>query len=257
MRVLLRECTWPAEAFWRAFELPMVRRPGLIEPPVLEVGCGDGGFPELAGLHIDEAIDLNPRAVERARARTHVYGTVRCQDLHDLSRERSGEYGTVFANSVLEHVVGLEEVLPLCAQLLRPGGRLVTTVPLSNMNDHLLLSSPWYARWRARQLQHRNLWTLEQWRENLLQAGFSAVDSEPYLDGASCRRWDRMDALASGGIGRYRVAVALRLIADHALPAAWRIWVEGWLLDSLERRYAAAPEHPRDPCAALIVASKR
>ncbi len=87
---------------------------GLIEPPVLELGCGDGGFTELAGLHIDEGIDLNPRSVQRARARTHVYGVVRQMDIHDLSRERPSSYQTLFANSVLEHVEGLEHVLPAC-----------------------------------------------------------------------------------------------------------------------------------------------
>jgi hypothetical protein len=67
MRSLLPHFTSPSEAFWRLFELLAIREQ-CFSGPVLELGCGDGGFTELAGLYVDEAIDLNPRAVERALA---------------------------------------------------------------------------------------------------------------------------------------------------------------------------------------------
>jgi SAM-dependent methyltransferase len=253
---LVDVCTWPSEAFWRAFELAVLKQPGLIEPPVLEVGCGDGGFTELASLRIDEAIDLNPRAVERARARTGVYASVHQQDLHDLTRERRGSFQTLFANSVLEHVADLERLLPLCYEVLRPGGRLVATVPLADMNRHLLISQDWYARMRSRQLQHRNLWTVDEWHHQLRNAGFDDVTTERYLDPKSCRYWDWLDFAAGWGFGRYRLAVALRLLARAALPGSAQRQVKRWVLDALQARYAATTAAPSDGCAALVLATK-
>ncbi len=253
---LLEVCTWPSEAFWRAFELGILKHPGLIEPPVLELGCGDGGFTELLGLTIDEAIDLNPRSVRRARDRRHVYGSVREMDIRDLSRERPGTYQTLFANSVLEHVDGLEGVLPHRHEVLRPGGRLVTTVPLADMNRHLLSERPGYTRMRQAQLQHHNLWSVEEWRMRLVAAGFEAVSATRYLDPESCRFWDRVDFPAGWGFGRYRLAVAVRMVTDRALPPRVRERAKRRIVDQLAARHAAAPSHPSDGCAALVVATK-
>src|SRR5439155_22187570 len=141
---LVDSCAWLSEAFWRSFELAAVRRHRLPRP-ILELGCGNGRFAELAGLRIDEAIDLNPRAVERARQLDHVYGQVRCADIRELNAREAANFACVFANSVLEHVSELPSVLAACYELLRPGGQLVTTVPLVGMNRHLLLHRSWYA----------------------------------------------------------------------------------------------------------------
>lgn len=253
---LLEHCTWPAEALWRTFELGAVKQPRLVEPPVLEIGCGDGTFTELAGLHVDLAIDRNPRAVERARRRSGVYDRVEQADLHDLRTENGPKYQTLFANSVLEHVTDVERVLPVCCELLRPGGRLVTTVPLADMNHHLAVRRPGYARLRARQLQHRNLWSLREWDEKLRRAGFASVTAERYLDPRNCRYWDRLDFVGGWGIGRYRVAVGIRLLAEFLLPRAVRSRLKLALLDRFERRQATAPSASRDGCAALLVATK-
>ena len=83
MYALVDACAWPSEAFWRAFELAALRRHRLPRP-ILELGCGNGRFAELAALRIDEAIDLNPRAVERASQLPHVYSHVRCADIREL-----------------------------------------------------------------------------------------------------------------------------------------------------------------------------
>jgi SAM-dependent methyltransferase len=253
---LLELCTWPSEAFWRLFELAIVKRPGLLESPILEIGCGDGGFTELAGLHIDMAIDRNPRAVERARSRGDTYASVRHVDLHDFVRDAPPRYRTVFANSVLEHVADLERVLPLCCDVLQPGGRLVTTVPLVDMNDHLSTSRRWYARMRARQLEHRNLWSVREWEERLRAAGFGHFMAERYLDPVSCRFWDRIDLLGNWGFGRYRLAVAIRLLSDSLLPIGARNAIKRRVLCTLAERYRDAPAGGGSGCAALLIATK-
>jgi SAM-dependent methyltransferase len=219
---LLGACAWPSEAYWRLLELAAVRRHLLeVAGPVLELGCGDGVFTELAGLQVDVAVDREPRAVERAGRRQSVYRTVRRADIRDLDAAL-GSFGTIFSNSVLEHVPDVEPVLERCRELLVPGGRLIATVPLPRMNDHLAVRLPGYARARQRQLQHRNLWTIEEWRARLEAAGFETVGIDPYLDAGACRRWDSLDVLGALGTGRYRVAPALHRLATATLPVTMK-----------------------------------
>jgi hypothetical protein len=60
-RALVDVCTWPSEAFWRVYELHVLREVAF-ENPIFELGCGDGSFTELLGLEVEDGIDLNRRA---------------------------------------------------------------------------------------------------------------------------------------------------------------------------------------------------
>ena len=48
------------------------------DQPKFQLGCGDGAFTALLGVHVEEGIDLNPRAIERAGERRDVYKRLRC-----------------------------------------------------------------------------------------------------------------------------------------------------------------------------------
>ena len=147
---------WPSQAFWRYFELQALK--GLqFERPILEIGCGDGRFSSLLFREIDDAIDINPRAVERCRMLAGgPYRRVRCLDARQLQFSEGG-YGTIYANCVMEHIPDIEGVLAGCYRGLRSGGKLVITVPLETMSDHLVFRWRWYAKVRQRQLVHVNL----------------------------------------------------------------------------------------------------
>jgi SAM-dependent methyltransferase len=254
LAVLIDACAWPSEAFWRLFELEVLRNHEFQEP-ILEIGCGDGAFTALLGLSIDEAVDLNPRAVQRAQTRSGVYRSVRNMDVGELAEEPK-RFATVFANSVLEHVEGIDNALSVCNELLAPGGSLVTTVPLSDMNDHLALRAAGYARMRARQLEHRNLWSLKRWETALKAAGFDQVVAVPYLDARDCRRWDQMDIAGSLGAGRYRVATALRRAGSFLAPKGIKAGVKTRLAVALKRQFLTADHTPSRPSAALLIANK-
>src|SRR3954451_19292336 len=135
---LIGACASPSEAFWRILEIDALRR--CIEEfaaPVLELGCGDGVFTELLGVQIAFGTDREPRAVERASKRP-CYEEVELLDIHDIGSSALGSFKTIYANSVLEHVPNLEAALPAIRDTLEPGGALITTVPLFEMNRHLL-----------------------------------------------------------------------------------------------------------------------
>jgi SAM-dependent methyltransferase len=254
MGSMLQLFTWPSEAFWRRFELAAVRQQQFASP-ILELGCGDGGFTELAGLYVDEAIDLSPRAVAKARRRTAVYGRVRALDMRKLGDVSEARFATIFANSVLEHVTDLPSVLSACATLLVPGGSLITTVPLVSMNDHLLLRQPHYVEWRRRELQHHNLWEVDDWVAALRRAGFARVACDGYLDPKSCHFWDAIDIMGSLGIGRLRVGRMLRQGLWPLLPRFVRRPIARAVAAKLDSQFARAGQAGPQPCAALLVAT--
>ena len=133
MTATLNIYKWPSQAFWRYFELQALKQIEY-ERPILEIGCGDGQFSSLVFREIDEAIDVNPRSVEKCRRlANHLYRRVQCLDARELQFSEGG-YGTIYANCVMEHMPDIEGVLAGCYRGLRPGGKLVMTVPLTQMN---------------------------------------------------------------------------------------------------------------------------
>jgi len=180
---------------------------------------------------------------------------VRCADIRSLETAERGQYGTVFANSVFEHVEGIARVLRSCSRLLRAGGTLITTVPLLDMNDHLIVRSARYARFRQHQLQHHNLWRLDHWISEFQAAGFGDVQVHTYLPGRACRTWDALDILGTLGRDRYRVAPAVRKTVSKLLTPQARVTLKRQIAKRL-----VALQPPFDVsdglCAALIVGTK-
>jgi SAM-dependent methyltransferase len=243
-----------SESYWRGLELARlreVRRSEAFDSPILEIGCGDGRLGARVFPRIDLGVDINPRAVERARA-SGAYRRVECIDACRLPPAAS-TYRTVFANCVLEHISPLQEVLAAAAGQLQPGGKLLATVPLRAMNEHLAVPVPRYAELRRRQLVHVNLLDLDGWVAALRRAGFSDVRSVPYLRGEDIRLWDRIDFPMCVGVGRYRVSTALGLLA-RGVPHRWRSLAH----EQVGRWLAARAAAPRvlPACAVVLVATK-
>jgi SAM-dependent methyltransferase len=238
----------PSLAAWRAAELQVLRR-CRFETPVLEIGCGSGRFTNLLLAHVDWGVDVNPREISLCLRRNGMYGRVACMDARAL-RFSDGAFATVFANCVIEHIPDLPRVLAECRRVLRPGGTLIATVPLDEMNRHLLLPSRWYARMRAAQLQHLHVLPESDWVASLLRAGFASVQTTAYLPARLCALWDRVDAPLCLGAGPATLGRAYR-VALGLLPGAWHSFVNRqW-----ERYFAKAlAENPTPACAMLIQA---
>lgn len=239
----------PSLAAWRAAELKALRQCAFA-PPVLEIGCGNGRFAALLLQQVDWGVDLNPREIELCARSNPIYRRLGCMDARRL-RFADGVFATVFANCVMEHIPDLHRVLAECRRVLRPGGALIATVPLVEMNRHLLLRHAWYARRRAEQLQHRHLLTEAAWIEALSEAGFTNVRTTPYLSARLCKRWDRVDGPLCMGAGPVTLGRAYRT-GLRLLPPRLR--------SKLNRRWQhyfinAFAENPAwTPCAMLIQA---
>src|SRR5947199_7803650 len=83
--------------------------------------------------------------------------------------------GTVVRNSVLEHLPRIQAVLETIARVLRPGGRLIFTVPRDVFSRWLALPLTCYATWRNSQPCHINLWSTEGWISQLRQVGLESA----------------------------------------------------------------------------------
>jgi SAM-dependent methyltransferase len=120
----------------RRFERGLALAGDLAGQRILDYGCGDGTF--LALLHEGRSApaaavgaEIDPRIVADCRRRFAGLPSVRFVDVASLQDAAETEsYDAVFCMEVLEHVVDPMPILGDFARLLRPGGRLVISVPI-------------------------------------------------------------------------------------------------------------------------------
>ncbi|WP_433061512.1 class I SAM-dependent methyltransferase [Dactylosporangium sp. CS-033363] len=94
---------------------------------VLEVGCGQGGFAaRLARRYTYVGLEPDPASCAVARRRVGAAGRVLGVRLEDLP---PGRFDVVCAFEVLEHLQDDKAAIAAWADRLRPGGRLLLSVP--------------------------------------------------------------------------------------------------------------------------------
>jgi SAM-dependent methyltransferase len=219
-RVLLEQ-QGPSLGLWRAAEVAALRE-AIYEHPVLDLGCGDGLVTSQVLSRVAIGLDPDTRALALA-TQQGVYERLEAVRIEDASIPE-GSISTVLSNSVLEHVPRLESVLAAVARVLRPGGRLVFTVPTEAFRHWLALPLAGYATWRNRDLYHLNLWPIERWTRHLEQTGLKVEVVRPYLRQALVWIWDVLELLQQIWIARRRVlGVIWRRIPPSAMQrmARW------------------------------------
>jgi len=162
-----------------------------LQEPLLDLGCGQGWFAHvfLAGR---PAIGLDLNAQELLSAQRHGYGGPHVAASAEAIPFRHASFATVLANSVLQHIPDLDAALREIARVLRPGGRLVITVPSDAFGDQLLVTAGLralglrraanrYVGFIDRYFVHRNRFGLDQWRQRMQAAGLSIARGEPYF----------------------------------------------------------------------------
>ena len=163
----------------------------ILDPPVLDLGCGDGMFGSIlfdnrAGA-IEFGIDLAADDILQARKRK-VYRLLQVADIQCLPFA-DNSIGSIFSNSVFEHLEDIDSALSEAARVLKPGGKLVLTSPNDRLVDKFLsarilhsvgLSGAARAAGKLgnRALGNQTCLSNEQWREKSALAGFSSVDCQ-------------------------------------------------------------------------------
>ncbi|MES1972977.1 MAG: class I SAM-dependent methyltransferase [Pseudomonadota bacterium] len=95
---------------------------------ILEIGCGTGhNLPMLAAFGTVDAIEIDPAAREIASAR--LGKPVGAAPLPDLTGVERGSYDLVAVLDVVEHIADDVAALKAMAACLKPGGKILITVP--------------------------------------------------------------------------------------------------------------------------------
>src|SRR5262249_52706365 len=168
-----------------------------------------------------------------------------------------GRFATVVANCAIEHIPDLSATLAELHRALRPGGRLLVTVPTDCLEPNLLVpralgavglgrAADAYTAWFRRQQVHYHLLSRAEWLQALQRAGFGIVAARGYMSARATKLFE---------VGHY---AGLDNLAARRLTGRWVLWPWRPRFAAWERLIAACvdePEHPDDSC--LLVVAER
>lgn len=216
----LRECV----------RLQAVRDLDLAEP-ILDVGCGDGLFANLAypGKLI-WGIDINPTEVQRAQS-TASYRTLICGNICQVDLPER-YFRSAIANCSLEHVPDLGGALRNIRRSLVDGSRFALIVPTPDWTRELAfpqllraagLSSlaRAYGEGLDRVFSHVHLYDEATWTRHLADAGFRVDESRRIVARSTAIVFDLMLYPSLVGYfvkrltGRWVLAPGLRFLSEH------------------------------------------
>ena len=142
---------------------------------VLDIGCGDAAFLELArncGWEV-VGVDPDPRAVVVAQAR----GLDVRQGGVEIFNEQAEVFDIITLNNVVEHLHDPGAVLGACHRLLKPGGHIWLDTPNIDSPGHRFFGANWRGLETPRHLvlfNHTSLVRL------LMNAGFQKLKIMPH-----------------------------------------------------------------------------
>jgi len=214
-----------AHSLWRSFECERFAKEKLLHP-VLDVGCGDGFFTQAVFKEkIDIGIDPDPVEVRRAVKRGN-YKKVLNTGVGNLPLPDSSVQ-TVISNCVLEHVPDINAGLAEIARVLRPGGRLMMTVPSEYYNRDSFYqklfeaagfnqAAQWYNRSLNHVFKHYHVYGKKLWAKKFEAHGLILEKVEYIMSRRAFRVYDRF--LIAAVWGKFLKAFCGRWVL---IPRVW------------------------------------
>jgi SAM-dependent methyltransferase len=237
----------PPVALWRSIEahaLTAVDFP----TPMLDFGCGDGLFtdavfgkqPGIVG------VDIATGELPDARDSGVYWRGVQFGDGHHLPYA-DGAFGSVYSNSVVEHIPDPENVIPELSRVLRKGGVLALTVPSDKFRALLdgVKNAPTpaegeaYAKRVDKLLAHHHYKTPEQWAALLQKCGLRPAPFTYYIAPEAEQKWDQMNReYGIGGRSLFNTLASPKL-KPFGFSAALKALVPTRLKPHLQKFYDA------------------
>ncbi len=210
----------PPVALWRSIEAKALATLDF-PSPMLDFGCGDGLYTEAifgrqAGIYGN---DIAPGELPGARDGGVYWRGVQFADGHHLPY-RDGVFGSVYSNSVVEHIPDPHNVLPELSRVLRKDGLIVFTVPSDHFRQLLdgcktapsKQAAEAYALSVDKKFAHHHYHSADEWRVLFAQVGIKLVEARYYISPEAEAQWDRMNReYKIGGRSAFNVLASPRL----------------------------------------------
>jgi SAM-dependent methyltransferase len=195
--------TNPAAILWRAIEAKVVCRAMeklSYDGPLLDLGCGEGSVSSIVfSENVDVGIDIDPGQVKAASAEKNYKSLIVADGRH--LPFRSGTFGVIFSNSVIEHIPGVDDVIREAARVLKHGSYFVFTVPNDRLSEYLfpyvvlkklgLVSiAQYYSTQRNKRLNHFNLLSNKEWEKKISANDLLVISCSNYLSKTTVEIWD-------------------------------------------------------------------
>jgi SAM-dependent methyltransferase len=159
--------------------------------PVLDMGAGDGHFAART-FQNKLKVGLDPAFVSLKEAHHFRAYELLVNSLGDRIPFEAESFASVISNSVLEHIPDVDAVLMDIQRVLKPGGKLVITVPNDNFTQNLSIArfcdhiggkdlAAWYRKLFNKISRHYHPDAPAQWRGRLEKAGFKVLDEWNYF----------------------------------------------------------------------------
>ncbi len=175
-----------AHSLWRSYECERFAKEKL-KGPILDLGCGDGFFAQTVFGHVDAGIDLDEGEVARAIKRGTYDRALVASATKMPFKNRS--FNTVISNCVMEHIPDIDGVLSEVYRVLKPGGRLLTSVPSEYWDKDSFYqkifkaigfnqAAQWYNRVLNKVSKHFHVNEKEVWEKCFQKAGLKLNSGE-------------------------------------------------------------------------------
>jgi len=175
-----------------------------LKSPVLDVGCGDGFFAKTVFGHVDVGLDVEDSRMKESE-NLNVYRKLVAYDGR-IFPFKNNVFQTVVSNCVFEHIPDISLLVSEIYRVLKPGGRLITTVMAKPWDDYLFGSiflGNWYKQYMRKKQAHLNLFPLEKWNELFQSKKFSIAKKVGYMDSVASKLMDISHYVSIPGLISY------------------------------------------------------
>ncbi|MBI2099397.1 class I SAM-dependent methyltransferase [Candidatus Uhrbacteria bacterium] len=199
-----------SHCLWRVPEAAAELKFFPLQPPILDLGCGDGTYAQAIFTRVAEVapykkyaplIGLDPNPKETAKAiKLKIYDKVSTADSFAIPLP-DASVNTIFSNSVVEHIKNKDGALREISRVLAPGGAYLFSAPSQNYGSNFRiaeflsriggprLAKLWISAINGK-FKHYWIQSPEEWSEDLARHGLKTLKYRYTLSPRNSSLWE-------------------------------------------------------------------